>query len=88
MPSKTACQAKDQNPAKIQRKASQPQALSGKFASATAQILETSSNQSDDSTTTSQPSSTAIDFALVENLIDDPDNTYDDKLAKALAFYA
>lgn len=83
-----ARRAKDRNPAKAQEKASQPQALSGKFASAAAHTPAISSDDSNDFTTTSQPPPAAIDLALVENLVDDPDTTHDNKLARAMALYA
>lgn len=80
--------ATDRNPAKAQEKAFQPQALSGKFAYAAAHTPAISSDDFDDSTTTSQPPPAVVDLALVENLVDDPDTTHDNKLARAMALYA
>lgn len=86
MPSKSAIRrAKYWNPAKTQEGASQPRALSGRFVSNAGQ---TPTISPDASATTNQPVSNAVDLALVENLVDDPDTTHEDKLGRAMALYA
>lgn len=88
MPSKTADQVKDWNLAKIQEKTFQIQTLLGEFAFTIIQIFEISFDYFDDSMITSPPLPIIVNFALVKNPIYNPNTIYDNKLAKALAFYA
>lgn len=93
MPSKSAIRrAKYWNPVKTQEGASQPRALSGRFVSNAGQTPtnagQTPTISPDASATTNQPVSNAVDLALVENLVDDPDTTHEDKLGRAMALYA
>lgn len=73
-------------------KTSQTQALLGKFASNASltftNIGQTPTANYNTFTTRNQLVSNTIELVLVENFIDNLNITYDDKLAKTLAFYA
>lgn len=84
-PKQVAYNAKNRNPVKPHQGASQPRTSSGKFVSNAGQ---TPAIYSDSSEAINQQKSDAVDLALVEDLVDDPDTTHDDKLARAMALYA
>ena len=86
IPSKSAAaRAKKRYPVKPHERTSQPRTSLGKFLSNASQ---TPILGFDSSTGTNQQVPGAIDLAFVEDLVDDPDITHDDKLARAMALYA
>ena len=86
MPSKSAAtRAKKRYPVKPHERASQPRTSLGKFLSNAGQTLVLGF---DSSTGTNQQVPDAMDLALVEGLVDDPDTNHDDKLTRAMALYA
>lgn len=79
MPSKSARKAKSRHSAKAQHAVPQPRTLKGKFVS-----KETPNEQP----ITESTESLNVNLALVEDLVDDPDTTVNDKLARVMALHA
>ena len=81
----TAFRAKKWNPIKPYKRVSQLRTSLSKFIS---NVGQTSILSFDFFTSTNQQVSSTMNLALIESLVNDTDLSHDDKLARAMDFYA